>query len=189
MSPVNLRRTLATASAGLALIAALGACGFDYPTDKINNITAGSNDRNGTVDVLNAAIVSKADNAGTFVATFANNSQTKPISVTSMTGDGTAVGDIPVEPFPINPQGIVNLASEGGIAVTGSFTKGQFITMSIGYDNGETSTLSVPVVDDSGQWLGLDTATPSPSASPSATTSPSATSSSSATSSPSAPAS
>ena len=80
LSPVNLRRTLATASAGLVLIAVLAACGFNYPTDKINQITAGTNYRDGTVDVLNAAIVSKSDGRGTFIATFVNTSQTQQIS-------------------------------------------------------------------------------------------------------------
>ena len=169
---MNLRRTLATASAGLALIAALGACGFDYPTDKVNNVTAGTNYRSGTVDVLNAAIVSKTDNLGTFVATFVNTSQDTPITVTSMAGDGSAVGSVDVQPFPIKPNGLVNLADGGGIAVQGTFTKGQFITLSIEFDNGETATLEVPVVDDDGYWEGLDTATPSPTASPSDTSSP-----------------
>ena len=186
---MNLRRTLATASAGLALIAALGACGFDYPTDKVNNVTAGTNYRSGTVDVLNAAIVSKTDNLGTFVATFVNTSLTTPITVNSMAGDGTAVGAVTMDPFPISPNGLVNLADGGGISVQGTFTKGQFVTLTIDFDNGETATLQVPVVDDAGYWEGLDTATPSSSTSPSDTSSPSATSSSSDTSSPSAPAS
>jgi hypothetical protein len=195
---VNLRRTLATASAGLALIAALAACGFNYPTDKVNQVTAGTNYRGGTVDVLNAAIVSKTDNLGTFIATFVNTSQKAPISVTSMAGDGTAISTITVDPFPVPPNGLVNLADGGGVPVQGTYRKGQFVTLSIQFDNGETATLEVPVVDDAGYWEGLDTATPSPTASPSDSTSPSspsspaspsATSSPSDTSSPSASAS
>jgi hypothetical protein len=182
---VNLRRTLATASAGLAVIAALAACGFNYPTDKVNQITAGANDRSGTVDVLNAAIVSKSDGLGTFIATFVNTSQRQQISVTSMAGDGTAVGQITMDPLPINPNSLVNLANGGGIAVEGTYRLGQFVTLSIDFDNGETATLSVPVVLDDGQWLGLDTARPSPSSSPSDTASPSGTSSPSDTASPS----
>jgi hypothetical protein len=38
VSPVNLRRTLATVAASLALISAVAACGFNYPTDRINNV-------------------------------------------------------------------------------------------------------------------------------------------------------
>ena len=126
VSPVNLRRTLATVAASLALISAVAACGFNYPTDRINNITAGANDRDGTVTVLNAAIVSKEANLGSFVATFVNTSQTQQVSVTSITGDGTAVGQVPVAPFPINPNGLVNLAAEGGITIQGTFSLGQF---------------------------------------------------------------
>jgi len=186
---VNLRRTLATASAGLALIATLAACGFDYPTDRVNNVTAGTNYRSGTVDVLNSAIVSKTDGLGTFVATFVNTSQDTPITVNSMAGDGTALGAVTMQPFPIKPNGLVNLADGGGISMQGSFQKGQFVTLSIEFDNGETATLQVPVVDDDGYWEGLDTASPSPTATPSDTSSPSATSSPSDTSSPSASAS
>ncbi len=180
---MNLRRTLATVAASLALVTALAACGFNYPTDRINNITAGANDRNGTVEVLNAAIVSKQANLGSFVATLVNTSQTKQVTVTSITGDGKAVGQVSVDPIPINPNGLVNLASQGGITIQGTFALGQFVTLSIAYDNGETSTLSVPVVADGGQWAGLDQATPSPTGSPSASTTPSDTSSPSASSS------
>ena len=182
MSPVNLRRTLATVAASLALVSALAACGFNYPTDRINNITAGANDRDGTVNVLNAAIVSKNADLGTFVATFVNTSQTQTVSVTSITGDGTAVGQVSVDPFPIKPQGLVSLSANGGITVQGTFSLGQNVTLSIAFDNGETSTLQVPVVADDGQWAGLDQATPSPTQSPSAST-PSDTSSPSASSS------
>ena len=183
LSPVNLRRTLATVAASLALASALAACGFNYPTDRINNITAGANDRDGTVNVLNAAIVSKDADLGTFVATFVNTSQTQTISVTSITGDGTAVGQVSVQPFPINPQGLVSLSANGGITVQGTFSLGENVTLSIAFDNGETSTLQVPVVADDGQWAGLDQATPSPTESPSASTTPSDTSSPSASSS------
>jgi len=72
-------------AASLALVSALAACGFNYPTDRINNITAGANDRDGTVEVLNAAIVSKEANLGSFVATLVNTSQTQQVSVTSIT--------------------------------------------------------------------------------------------------------
>jgi hypothetical protein len=188
---VNLRRTLATVAASLALVSALAACGFNYPTDRINNITAGANDRNGTVEVLNAAIVSKEANLGTLVATLVNTNQTQQVTVTSITGDGTAVGQVSMQPFPINPNSVVNLASQGGISVEGTFSLGQFVKLTIAFDNGETAVLSVPVVSDAGQWAGLDHATPSPTQSPSAapTESSSSTASPTDTSSPSASAS
>ena len=161
-------------AASLALISAVAACGFNYPTDRINNITSGANDRDGTVNVLNAAIVSKSANLGTFVATFVNTSPTEPVAVTSISGDGTAVGQVAVPPLSIKPNSVVSLASEGGVPIQGTFSLGQFVTLTIAFDNGETTTLQVPVVADAGQWLGLDTATPSPTDTPSDTSSPSA---------------
>ncbi len=180
---MKLRRTLALGTIGLVAPVVLGACGFNYATDRINNITAGANYRDGTVDVLNAAIVSRKPNAGTFVAGFANNDQSQTISFTGMSGDGTAVGTVTAQPFPINANGYVNLAAEGGITLNGTFTAGQVVTLTLSFDDGESATLDVPVVRDSGQWAGLDHAKQSPSVSQSA--SPSASSSSTASASPS----
>jgi hypothetical protein len=163
---VNLRRTLALGTAGLAATAALGACGFNYPTDRINNITAGVDYREGTVDILNAVVVAKEANSGTFVATFVNNSQTDTVSLQSMAGDNTAIGQVTLDqPVAVKPAGLVNLASKGGIPVSGNFSLGQFVTLSFTFDDGSQATLSVPVVSDDGQWAGLDISTPAPSTS------------------------
>jgi hypothetical protein len=171
VSLVNLRRTFALGTAGLAATLMLTACGFNYPTDRINNLTSGVNDRSGTVDVLNAAIVSKKDGQGTFIAGFANQDISKAVKVTGMNGN-QSVTQVSFKPFTIKPNGFVNLASKGGIPMFGTFKLGQFVGVTINYDNGETSSLSVPVVDDSGQWAGLDIATPSPTSSPTAPASP-----------------
>jgi hypothetical protein len=176
---VNLRRTLALGTAALVASAALGACGFNYATDRINDITAAANYRDGTVDVLNAVIVSRHPDAGTFVAGFANGDQTKTISFTGMSGDGTAIGAVNAQPFPINANGYVNLAAEGGIAVNGTFTAGQVVSLTLNFDDGESATFDVPVVTDSGQWAGLDHAKQSPSSGPTVGTSVPPTASSS----------
>jgi hypothetical protein len=158
--------------AGLAATAALSACGFNYPTDRINNITAGVNYRNGNVDVLNAVVVAKAPNSGTFVATVVNGSSTKSVTLQSATGDNTTISSANAKPFTLQPGSVLNLADQpGGIPVFGTFQLGQFVTLSLAFDNGETANLNVPVVADDGQWAGLDIATASPS--PSAGDSPS----------------
>lgn len=164
---MNLRRTFALGAVGLMASGILGACGFNYATDRINSITSAANYRDGTVDVLNAAIVSKAPNAGTFVAGFANNDQAKTITLTDISGDGTAVSTVNVDPLAIPANGFVNLAAQGGIPVTGTFSPGQYVSLTLTYDDGESATLNVPVVldDGQGQWAGLDTSTPSSSAS------------------------
>jgi hypothetical protein len=176
---VNLRRTFALGAVGLLASGILGACGFNYATDRINSITSAANYRDGTIDVLNAAIVSKAPNAGTFVAGFANNDQAKTITLTQISGDGTTVGDVTTSPIPIDPNRYVNLATKGGgIPLTGTFTAGQYVSLTLTFDDGESATLDVPVFEDSGQWAGLDHATPSSSASvPSGTVTDTATAS------------
>ena len=186
---MNLRRTLALGLAGLAATAALTACGFNYPTDRVNDISAGANYRDGTVNILNAVVVSKEANRGTFIATFVNNDPTETVTLQSISGDNTAIGQVNLsQPLAIPPNGLVNLAATEGIPVNGTFALGQFVTLTFQFDDGSSVTLDVPVVldDGTGQWAGLDVSTPSPTGSPSASESPSATGSPSATESPSA---
>jgi hypothetical protein len=169
---VNLRRAVALGAAGLAATAALTACGFNYPTDRINNLTAGVDYRDGTVEILNAVVVTKAPDTGTFVATFVNGSPDKTVALQSASGDNTAIASTDAKPFSLAPGGLRNLAATRGIPVSGTFALGQFVTISFQFDNGESVDLSVPVVVDDGQWAGLDTSTSAPSQSPSAGTSP-----------------
>ncbi len=163
---MELRRTLAIGTVSLAATAALTACGFNYPTDRINNITSSANYRDGTVNVLNAVVVSKQDDAGTFIATLVNNDQTKAVSLVSMKGDGTAVAQVDVQPIPVATNGMVSLATEGGIPITGTFHAGGYVTLTLSFDDGESALIDVPVVADDGQWAGLDQTKPSPSSTP-----------------------
>ncbi len=181
MSPVNLRRSLALGATGLAATAALTACGFSYPTDRINNPVAGVDYRNGTVEILNAVVVAKQANSGTFVATFVNSSPSKTISLQSASGDNTAISTVDAKPFTMQPNTLVNLAAHKGMAVSGTFALGQFVTISFTFDDGENVNLQVPVVADDGQWAGLDVATPSPTESPTVGTSPTTSTSASPT--------
>jgi hypothetical protein len=167
---VNVRRSLALGAAGLAATIALSSCGFNYPTDRINNLTAGVDYRDGTVDILNAVVVAKAANSGTFVATFVNGSPSKPVSLQSASGDNTTISNVSATPFTMQPGTLRNLAATSGIPVSGTFALGQFVNISFQFDDGETANLSVPVVSDDGLWAGLDTATASPA--PTSTASP-----------------
>jgi hypothetical protein len=164
---VNLRRTFASGAAGIAAIAMLTACGFNYPTDRPYEVNSAANYRDGTVEILNAAVVAKAPNAGTFVATLVNGSTTDTVSLQSVSGDNTAIGQVASPPLTLAPNALKNLATEGGFAVDGTFGLGQFVNLTFQFDNGESASMSVPVVGDDGQWEGLDTAAPSPSQSPS----------------------
>ena len=165
MSPVNLRRTFASGASGLAAIAALTACGFNYPTDRPYEVNSAANYRDGTVDILNAAVVAGAANAGTFVATFVNGSTTDSVSLQSVSGDNTAIGQVAAPSLTLAPNALKNLATEGGIPVSGTFGLGQFVNLTFQFDDGESVSMSVPVVGDDGQWEGLDTSTESANAS------------------------
>jgi hypothetical protein len=85
----------------------------------------------------------------------------------------------------MQPNTLVNLAADKGMAVSGTFALGQFVTISFTFDDGETANLQVPVVADDGQWAGLDNATPSPTESPTVGSSPTTSTSASPTSTPS----
>lgn len=184
------RRAFALGAAGLAATATLTACGFNYPTDQISNITSGVNYREGNVDILNAVVVAKEPNAGTFVATFVNNTNTVPIALQSVSGDNTAISNTQATPFTLQPNSLRNLATEGGgIPVSGTFSLGQFVNLTFQFDDGDTANMAVPVVLDEGQWAGLDISSPSASPSASPTTSPSSSPSVSPSGSPSSPAS
>ena len=82
-----MRRTLALATCALAVCApVLTSCGFDYATDRIYTPATGVNNREASIDVLGAVIVSAEDGSGTFVASFANNSTEEPATVEALEG-------------------------------------------------------------------------------------------------------
>jgi hypothetical protein len=180
---VNLRRSLGLGAAGLAATAALTACGFAYPSDRINNPVSGVDYRGDTVEILNAVVVAHQADSGTFVATLVNNSPTKTIGLQSVTGDNTAISSVDAPSLSLRPNTLLNLAEKKGWPVSGTFALGQFVPVSFTFDDGQTADLQVPVVLDDGQWAGLDVSSSSPTASSSETSSPADASSPSDTSS------
>jgi hypothetical protein len=152
-------RSLATAAAAIALAAPLTSCGFDNATEREYNVNSAAEEREGTVDVLNAVIVSAAEGSGTFVASLSNNDEAEEQSLTGISGgEGTTLEAADFEPVAVPPNGLVNLAEPpADIVVTGDFTAGDFIPMSVDFGNGERISFNVPVVpDDSGYWEGMD---------------------------------
>lgn len=152
-------RPLATAAAVLALAAPLSSCGFNYATDRDYTPAGGANNRDGDVDVLSAVVVSAAEGSGTFVASLSNNDPDGEQTFTAVAGaEGSAVTAAEFEPVTITPGGIVNLADPAaGIVLTGDFSAGNVVPLSIDFGNGERISLNVPVVaDDTGYWEGMD---------------------------------
>lgn len=172
---MHLRRNIALATGALVLAATpvLTSCGFNYATDRVYTPAAGVNNRDASVDVLGAVIVSAQDDSGTFIASFANNSADHEATVQSLSGSGdTPVSAASFPPLTIPAGGLVNLATKGGFGVTGTFKAGDFVPVTISFGNGQRVDMDVPVVTDSGTYAGLDTsssASESPSESPSDT--------------------
>lgn len=157
---MQLRRNIALAAGALLLAAPnLSSCGFNYATDRVNTPAAGVNNHDKTVDVLNAVIVAAQPNSGTFIATFSNNSATDAASFTDLTGAaGNTLTADDFDPIEIAAAGAVSLATAGGVRVNGTFIAGNFLPVTIGFANGESVVMNIPVVTPCHQFEGLDDA-------------------------------
>ena len=160
------RKPLALAVGALVLAApGLTACGFNYATDKENTIVNGTSSQDGVVDVLNAVIVSGEEGSGTFIASLSNNDTTEAISLESLDFGSNSTTEVAAfSPIEVPPHGFVNLADGQGIKVSGEFSAGEFVGVTLGFDNGESTEMDVLVVTDEDEYVGLDngTGTPAP---------------------------
>ena len=160
LTPV--RRRLAPLALVL-LVPGLGACA--YQTDQVYQPSVGVNNRQGTVDVLGAVVVSSTDGRGTFVASMVNSSLEEPDQLSGVTGeDVQAQLSAPIE---IQPESLVNLAEMGAVSVTGDgIEPGRFARLTLTFANGQETKLNAPVIDDEEPYSDIERATPSPSATP-----------------------
>ncbi len=135
---MQIRRSFALLSGALLLMAPLASCGFDPSTGEINNIAQGTSDRDGTVDVLNALVVSAEEGSGVFVATLVNNDLEQDASLDGLSADaeGVQVGEF--SGLTIDAGGLVNLAADDqGIPVEGDVAAGTFIPMTLQLSEGQ----------------------------------------------------
>ncbi len=153
---MQFRRSLALTTAAVALATTgLSSCGFDYATDRYYTPSTGTNDRDGTVDVLAAVVVSTEPGSGTFIASLSNGDLDEDVSLTELgMTDGTPVE---FEPVVVAKGSLVNLAEPAAdLKITGEFEPGSFIELALGFDNGERVVLDVPVVSNGGYYADLD---------------------------------
>ena len=155
---MNVRRSIATAAAVLgmsALSLGLTSCGFDAPTDMVYDPAAGVSDQEGTVDALNAAVVSAADGSGTLVVSFANNDQEDDDSLVGVSGEGVQVGlggDTAI------PAGGLLTRDDAELSVTGEAVEpGEFVTLTFTFDRAQSVTMDVPVVAAEGEFADVPT--------------------------------
>ncbi|MDZ5621273.1 hypothetical protein SFC88_10565 [Nocardioides sp. HM23] len=155
------RRSTATALVAvlLPLAAALTSCGFDNPTDRINTIGAGTNNREAQVDVLGARVVAYADGQGRLIGTLAFNDDEadEPALLEEVTGANVTVGGGRPLEIEVVPNEHVNLAAEDATAipVEGEFSAGEFLELTYSFSTDEIVTLEVPVVKPCGQYADI----------------------------------
>lgn len=162
---MHMRRSLALVSGALLLAAPLSSCGFDLATDRVYTPAAGANERDASVDILNAAIVSAQEGSGTFIATFVNNDTEQSATVESLAPSQAGAGSDPDQitafpqfsPIEVEPGGLVNLAGEdAGVAVEGDFTAGDVVSLVVQLASGETVEVDAPVVPNCYEFEGID---------------------------------
>lgn len=175
-SPIQRRAAIAA----LLLAPALTACGFSAQTDQVYQPAVGVNDRSGSVDILNALIVSGTDGSGTFAGTLVNKNQTQDDVLDSVTGPGITASRASVT---IKAGGNARLADSGALTLQGSTIKpGTLVELTFTFGSGQSTTLKVPVVANTGDYADVPLPSESASSSPSkAPKSPKATPSESAT--------
>lgn len=170
---VTLRRRLATAVVVLPTFALSSACGqLGVPaTNEFYQPGVGANDRSGTVDILHAAVVSAAEGSGTLVAGLSNNDPMNPDSLVEVTGAGDDQGLTVSTNGPameLTAGGFVQLADDASVSVSGSqIQPGRYVDLTFAFERGESVTLPVPVVENTGEFAGVSppasgTSTPSP---------------------------
>jgi hypothetical protein len=169
------------AFAALLLAPVLAACGFNAQTDQVYQPAVGVNDRSGTVDILNALVVSDTDGSGTFAGTLVNKSQTDDDTLESVSGPGVTASRQTVD---VPAAEAVPLAEEGELTLTGDgIVPGKWVELTFVFSSGQSTTVKVPVVEASGDYADVPMPSPSSSTSPSKSPKPAKPSPTSSTSS------
>lgn len=165
--PRRLRRALTTAAASLSALP-LAACTF-AGTDYVYTPAQGVNDRDGTVDVLNALIVSSAEGEGRLVVGLANNDREQGDELTGVSGareDSAVQVQLEGGETTIEPGGFLQTADPdaANITVSGEDVKpGTFVRLSMQFAQAEPVEVNVPVVEPGTDFAGVVSPTASPS--------------------------
>ena len=153
---MQLRRALAGAL--VLALAGLTSCGFDLATDRPYTPSEGTNDDGGEIQIRSALVVAAQPNGGTFVVTLVNSATTEEDgsdpALTGVSGPNLEVGEF--DPIEVGPNEAVNLATEGGVTMSGDFDAGQMLPLTLTFADGSTSQLNVPVVPACKEHKGLD---------------------------------
>lgn len=144
------------AIASLLLVPLLGACGFNVQTDQVYQAAVGADNRDSTIDVLNAVVVTNGDGAGTFAGSLVNNTGTAD-TITDLTADD-GVSVLVGGPVDIAPYGLVNMSRllerSGNIPLVlqgEPVVAGSYLTLTFTFANADPVTIMAPIVDNTGE--------------------------------------
>jgi hypothetical protein len=168
VTSTSLRASLGrVAVATLVLAPVLAACGFNEQTDQVYQPAVGVDNRDGQINVLDALIVSGTNGTGTFVASLVNTNQAHNDELESISGAGITATDVTT---PIAANAAVNLADAGKIAISGAGVKaGYFVPITLVFANGQSTSITVPVVANDNEFAKVPLPSATPSDTPSAT--------------------
>lgn len=169
------RRLMAAAALTLAVMTGTSGCaltGFHDATTRDYTAANGVNvdEPQATVALIGTVVVSATDGTGTLVVNLVNKTD-QPISLDSVKGvaGDTAVTAAPFEPISIPARGSVALAGTevDGVRLDGDFAAGQFLRLTLGFDDGSQIMVNAPVAPDDREFDGYDNApTPAEEATP-----------------------
>lgn len=181
-SPIQRRAAIAA----LLLVPALTACGFNAQTDQVYQPGVGVNDRSGSVDILNAVVVSQSDGSGTFAGTLVNKGQEDDV-LDSVSGPGITASSDTVT---VKAGVPTLLAKTGQVTLQGSGIRpGSYVDLTFDFGSGQSTTMKVPVVSAGGDYADVPMpgeSSSSPSKAPKSSKSPKSSPSESPSASPSA---
>ncbi len=152
-------------------VPALTSCGvsFGAQTDQIYTPADGVNDRSGSVDVLNALIVSDTPGTGRLIAGLVNNDVDNEDALTGVRGAGDDSGivySLVSGDTAIPAGGALQLADPTAAMVAASgdpekLTAGDFVRLVFSFRNGEEVELDVPVLAPGTTYSDVELPTPS----------------------------
>lgn len=150
----TLRRVPSAAAAVLLAVPALAACGvnFDAQTDQYYTPTDGENNREGSVDVIHALIVSDTPGTGRLIAALANDEDADDTltGVRGLEDDQSVEFTLEDGETTIPAGGVLQLADDDSamVLVNGdpeAVAAGGYVRLAFTFENGEEAALNVPV--------------------------------------------
>ena len=154
-------------------VPALASCGvnFDAQTDQYYTPSDGENNREGSVDVLHALIISDSPGSGRLIAALANGTDEED-TLTGVKGlevDQSVSFSLVEGETAIPARGVLQLADDGSavVAVSGDAERvaaGGYVRLAFTFANGEEAELNVPVLAPGETYADIEI--PSPTSEP-----------------------